>query len=45
MTDQGIDIGRFFRDQGGSLFAGDRTYVERAADDELFQALRAGEFC
>lgn len=30
---------------GGSLSPNDPTYVKRSADEELFQALRAGEFC
>ncbi|NET05626.1 MAG: hypothetical protein F6K16_13150 [Symploca sp. SIO2B6] len=34
-----------YRYRGGSLEANDPTYVWRAADDELYQQLRLGEFC
>lgn len=30
---------------GGSLFSGAPSYVERASDSELYQAITAGEFC
>ena len=30
---------------GGALVPGNRSYIKRAADDELFEALDSGEFC
>ena len=35
----------FFHSKGGSLEASSPSYVERAADKQLFDSLRQGEFC
>jgi hypothetical protein len=36
---------RYFHDAEGALSADHHTYIERKADRELLNALRAGEFC